>query len=96
MITVGTPVELDTVFVGEPVNFIGIPGGEGITAYTHTQTLAATVWTVNHNLGRYPAAVSVFNADFSVQWSDFSITHVTTSQLLITADVAISGKALVE
>lgn len=91
----GTPFELQGITVGPPVNFIGIPGGAGITPYTHTQTIPATVWVVTHNLGRYPAAVSVFNDDFSVQWSDFVLTHVNTGTLHITADIAISGKALV-
>lgn len=25
-----------------------------LAGYQHTQSVAATVWTVNHNLGRYP------------------------------------------
>lgn len=92
-ITAGTPVELESIIVGPPLNFIG--GGEGIATYIHNQTIAATVWVVNHGLGRYPAAVSMFNPDFSVQWADFVVTHVNTATLHITADIAISGKALV-
>jgi hypothetical protein len=30
-------------------------GGVAATGYTHTQAVAATVWTVTHNLGHWPA-----------------------------------------
>lgn len=74
----------------------GPPGsGGGIGEYVHTQTVPAAVWTVEHDLGRRPAAVTVFSADYSVEWSEFSIQHIDFTILLIAADVPISGVALV-
>ncbi len=33
--------------------------GSGADVYEHTQTTPDTAWTVAHNLGHYPAGVSV-------------------------------------
>lgn len=45
------PAELAVAFIGPP----GPPGGGAGATYTHTQAIAAAVWTVPHNLGRYPS-----------------------------------------
>jgi hypothetical protein len=107
-IDVASPIELAGVTSGQPVQQLGVvvgspvtvvpPAGGGIpiTAYMHIQEIPSTVWTVQHHLGRYPAAVSVFTDDFSVQWTEFGVLHIDTNSLYITADIAISGKALVE
>lgn len=92
-VTAGPPVALQGLFVGPPA----APGGSDVQIqYVHTQTTPATVWTVVHDLGRRPSAVSVFNPDLSVEWVDFGIHHVDSSTLYVTADVAIAGIALVE
>ena len=39
-----------------PVTWASASGAAG-TAYTHDQTIALSVWTVPHNLGRYPSVV---------------------------------------
>ncbi|WP_372663579.1 hypothetical protein [Amycolatopsis kentuckyensis] len=92
-ITAGAPIELLGISVGSPAAVV--PSGGAITSHTHVQDTPATVWIVQHNLGRYPAAVSAFSADFSTQWDGFAVQHVTSNLLYITADVAIAGKALV-
>jgi hypothetical protein len=92
-ITAGAPTELQGITVGSPTAVV--PTGGRITFHTHTQDTPATVWVVEHNLGRRPAAVSAFSSDFSVQWDEFRVQHVTTNLLYITADVAFAGKALV-
>jgi hypothetical protein len=93
-ITAGAPVELAGITVGPPTAVV--PTGAGVTAYTHVQNTPATVWVVQHNLGRRPAAVSAFSADWSVQWDEFLVQHVDTNLLYLTADIAIAGKALVQ
>lgn len=107
-IDVGGPVELAGISIGEPAvqgpvvaapATVVIPGGASgppIASYMHIQELPAAVWTVQHNLGRYPAAVSVFSDDFSVQWTEFQVLHIDVSSLYIAADIPIAGKALVE
>jgi len=96
-VEVSGPVELSGITVGAPSTVVAPSGGgSAITSYMHIQELPATVWTVHHNLDRYPAAVSVFSDDLTTQWSEFGVLHIDTNSLYITADIAISGKALVE
>lgn len=73
----------------------GPPGPAGSSQYTHTQLLPATVWTVQHNLGRRPAAASVFSADYTVEFGGFAVQHVDLNTLYLSADLPISGVALV-
>lgn len=84
------------ITVGEPFTVVTPSGGRAPVTHIHVQELPATVWTVEHNLGRYPAAVSVFDDDLAIQWSEFGILHIDTNSLYVTADIAITGKALVE
>lgn len=90
---VGPPVPLQSVFVGPPSS----PAGSAQQIqYVHTQTTPATVWTVVHNLGRRPSSVSVFSLDFAIQWDEFTVQHLDLNQLRVSADVAVSGIALIE
>lgn len=68
----------------------------GFATYLHTQASPASVWSVHHNLGRYPAAVGLFSADFSQQWDEFSIRHVDTNNMLISMDTPTPGVAVIE
>lgn len=71
------------------------PSGPPGSQYIHTQLLPATVWTVEHNLGRRPAAATVFSADYAEEFGEFSIQHVDLNTLYLSADLPISGVALV-
>lgn len=42
-----------------PQGIQGEPGQDAYTNYVHTQLGAATLWVVNHNLGRYPSVTVV-------------------------------------
>lgn len=92
-LTAGAPVELMGFTVGAPAAVV--PSGGAITSHIHSQDTPATVWVVQHNLGRRPAAVTAFSTDFAVQWDEFAVQHISSNLLYITADVAIAGKALV-
>lgn len=73
------------------------PGGAGFQiSYAHTQSTPATVWTVQHNLGRRPSSITIFSLDYSQQFDGFSILHQDVNRLLVSADVAFSGIALIE
>jgi len=72
----------------------GPPGPSGSAASTFTQAFsAAAVWTVNHNLGRFPAAVAVRTTGGVIV--DVAIQHVSVNQLLVAFDVQISGTVAV-
>jgi hypothetical protein len=67
-----------------------------VIQYIHAQTTPATVWTVQHNLGRRPTSVTVFSLDYAIQWDEYSVRHLDTNSLYITADLAFPGVALIE
>jgi hypothetical protein len=72
-------------------------GGGGTTpatpgaGHTHIQTVAATVWTVNHNLGYRPLVQAYDVAGDDLGSLDFK--HVSINQLTLTFAAATSGEA---
>lgn len=68
------------------INFVLPPGG----AYTHTQSLSAATWVVNHNLGFYPA-VTVVDSGENVVIGD--VTYTSVNSLSISFTAAFGGKA---
>lgn len=69
-------------------------GSGGDDTFEFVQSIPQSVWTVSHNLGYRPASVSVFSLDFSEQYDEFTVQHVSTTQLLISMDVPTAGRAL--
>lgn len=69
-------------------------GGEGPGQYEHVQTVAQAVWTVNHDLGFRPSAVSMFSLDFGEEYDEFAVQHLDINNLLISIDVPTAGRAL--
>lgn len=61
-----------------------------LLSFTHTQGAAATVWTITHNLGFYPA-ITVFDSGLSEV--EGAISHQNVNSLTITFSVSISGTA---
>jgi hypothetical protein len=71
-------------------------GGGGGAGLQYTQPVAATVWgPIDHNFGYRPAGVSLFSADFTLQYDDFVVQHLTANSLRIAMDVATAGVALI-
>lgn len=66
--------DMASVIVGKP----GPPGG---MTYTHTQSIAAVVWTVAHNLGRRPSVAVTDHLGNQiwpdVRWVDDNLVQVT-------------------
>lgn len=58
--------------------------------YVHTQILAASVWDINHNLGKKPTVVVVDSGD-NVVLGD--IEYVDNDNVLLTFTVDFGGKA---
>lgn len=65
----------------------GASSGGGNVSYTHTQSIAAAVWTAPHNLGRWPS-VSVVDhlgnrVEPDVSYVDQNIVQITHGQPFI-------------
>lgn len=59
-------------------------------SYVHTQGVAASVWTITHNLNRKPSVTIVDSAD-SVVGGD--IEYIDENTIRITFNASFSGKA---
>jgi hypothetical protein len=93
---------LDSVNKGETVTFESANAGLSIavsdnkltftakTAYVHIQSTPAAVWTINHNLGKYPAVSIVDSANDEVM---SEVNYTSTNQVVLTFSAAFSGKA---
>jgi hypothetical protein len=65
-------------------------GGGGLAAYVHNQATPTTVWTINHNLGRYP---SVELLSSGMQEIDGEVAHPSVNQTVVTLNPATAGLA---
>lgn len=68
----------------------GAPGPSG-THYQHTQAAAASVWTINHNLG-YRPAVSLLTPGGVVMLAE--VVHASVNQALAYFDNPVAGLAV--
>lgn len=71
---------------------VGPPGPAGGQAFQFTQSTPATVWTVNHNLGRYPA-VQLFSLDLSANYAEFLVQHLDLQTLRVSMETPTAGIA---
>ena len=55
--------------------------GAGAYAYTHVQGTAASIWTVNHNLGYKPVGIMVIDSG-DTQWLG-QVTHINDNTFTI-------------
>lgn len=60
--------------------------------YEHEQVSPSATWTINHNLGAKPAAVTVFDTS-GQQWVG-DVTHPTANQTVITFAAGFAGVAI--
>lgn len=68
----------------------GVPGTGGDLTYVHTQGVASTTWTVNHNLGKYPTVTIMDSAGDEVEGD---ISYVSANTLTLTFHAAMGGVA---
>jgi hypothetical protein len=75
---------------------IPVPGGGsgGGASFEHVQTIAQSVWSVTHNLGFRPPAVSLFSLDYGTEYDEYTVFHVNANQLTISMDNPTAGRAL--
>jgi hypothetical protein len=72
-----------TTLGGNPVNSISA------MSYTHTQSIAASTWTVTHNLGYKPGGIKVFDSA-DTEWFG-SIVHIDDNSLTIDFNGSVFG-----
>ena len=64
----------------------------GDVAYTHTQAVSSSTWTINHNLGFNPVAVVL---DSGGTQCEGSIAYPSINQMVITFTGAFTGVAYI-
>lgn len=70
---------------------LGLGGGGGTSDnFSFTQSTPASVWTITHNLGRFP---SVTVSDSTGRVVEGDINYVSVNQLTVTFIAAFSGSA---
>lgn len=74
---------------------IGVQGPAGVTSvndshHTHTQLAASSLWTVVHNMGKYPSVMVVDSGDNVVIGE---IHYLTNNSLEIAFSAPFGGKA---
>lgn len=76
----------------ETLPYTGVDSAElvPLVSYTHVQGSDSSTWTVNHDLGFYPA-VTVFLSSGDIV--EGAVAHTDTNNLTITFSAAISGSA---
>jgi len=65
-------------------------GSSSGVAYTHLQTVAAALWTINHNLGMRPAVTILDSGGNEVE---ADVVHTSPNQLVIRFAIPVAGLA---
>lgn len=68
----------------------GVGGGGEDTTYVHNQAVASAVWSITHNLNRWPS-VEVVDSAGTVASGD--VSYVSANQVTIVFSAAFAGKA---
>jgi hypothetical protein len=89
-------VENSAIVVKEKSNKVvvtGVIGGISLDAnFVYTQASPSAVWTINHNLNKYPSVTIVDSADNMVFGEVF---YNSLNQVTLTFAGAFSGKAFI-
>lgn len=68
----------------------GPPGSGGDLNYTHVQIAASTLWSVTHNLGKFPSVTVIDSGNTEVIGD---VSYLTNNSLEILFTVPFSGTA---
>lgn len=68
----------------------GSGGSSSGVAFTHLQSVADTVWTINHNLGMRPAVTILDTGGNEVE---ADVVHLSSNQLVIRFAIPVAGLA---
>jgi len=91
-----TPPAQEPVSVKADIG-IGVPGPAGVAGpraqpYIHTQSVPASIWTVNHGLG-HPADIVIFNPEGSEVTGEVRQVSDTVSTIHFTKPQSGSARA---
>lgn len=65
----------------------------GVANYIHNQAIAASIWTVNHNLGYKPGGILIMDSANEL-WEANSVTYVDDNTLILDFNgLVFGGKA---
>lgn len=100
VIVVEPIIPIITVINETPTITVSSPGPQGQPGtfnsadifYTHTQSVAASVWTINHNLNGYPTAVVLDSAGTNCEGT---FSYPSVNQMVITFSSAFAGTAYI-
>jgi hypothetical protein len=67
----------------------GSPTGEGLS-FVHNQAVAASTWTITHELGWFPNVTVIDSGGATVEGD---LAHITSSQLRLVFSGAFTGTA---
>jgi hypothetical protein len=75
-----------------PQGVQGVPGpaGPGDSNFEFTQATPSAVWTINHNLNKFPSIAIVDSAGDECEGA---VNYASRNQLVVTFSAAFSGKA---
>lgn len=73
-----------------PPGPVGPPGPAGDVSYVYTQAVVSAVWTIAHNLGKFPS-ISVVDSGGSAVIPD--VRYVDASSVVVSFASPTSGKA---
>jgi hypothetical protein len=100
VIVVEPIIPIITVINETPTITVSSPGPQGQPGtfassdifYTHIQSVAGAVWTINHNLNGYPTAVVLDSAGTNCEGT---FSYPSVNQMIITFSSAFAGTAYI-
>lgn len=84
----GTVVHFKDEVARSSIESLQVIGGD--KHYTHIQSTSSDLWSIQHNLGKYPSITVVDSAGSEVVGD---VNHTSTNSVEITFMSAFSGKA---
>lgn len=91
LITIETKVALQEVSLGLQ-GPVGPQGASGDLTYVHNQLSPDTVWTVNHNLSKFPS-IQIKDSGGNMLYG--AISHISLNQSRVTFSTSFGGTAYV-
>ncbi len=84
-------IEVQDVGIKGDAGLSGPPGPSG-QSYNHVQSVAATLWVINHSLGFKPN-ITAFDSDMPPREVEGEIEHIDINNAMITFIGGFSGEA---
>ena len=87
-------LDTDTMYYGTAAGTWQPVSGNITAGYLHTQSSAATTWTVVHDLGQRAVNITVYDSSYAVMMPS-KITATDTNTVTLTFPEAIAGSAVI-